>query len=162
VRPAAPFEVIGLSPAPIIIVIGLVIGLAFLAWNHKRVGEKRTPLLALDVIESPEERAAPFALFTIVGREAATNFTVPLYIHIVQCRDACQTAIAMMLFKWTVFFTAILIVRLYNRFAPCQIARYGFTLVVAAALWLAFVVRNDWSTFPVLLGLVAFGIGQGE
>ena len=28
-------------------------------------------------------------------------------------------------------------------------------------MWLAFVVKNDWSTFPVLLGLVAFGIGQG-
>ena len=40
-RPAAPFEVIGLSPAPIMIVIGLVIGLAFLAWNHNRVAEKK-------------------------------------------------------------------------------------------------------------------------
>jgi len=66
----------------------------------------------------------------------------------------------MMPLQWTVFFTAILKVRLYNRFKACQIARYGFTLVAAAALWLAFVVRNDWSTFPVLLGLAAFGIGQ--
>ena len=29
-------------------------------------------------------------------------------------------------------------------------------------MWLAFVVRNDWSEVPVLLGLVLFGIGQGS
>jgi len=93
--------------------------------------------------------------------EAAINFTVPLYIQIVQGRSAFQTAIAMMPFNLTVFFTAILIVRLYNRFTPRQIARYSFLLVTVGALWLAFVVRNDWSTFPVLLGLVTVGVGQG-
>jgi hypothetical protein len=50
---------------------------------------------------------------------------------------------------------------LYNRFSAREIGRYAFALVAASALWLAFVVRNDWSTFPVMLGLVAFGIGQG-
>ena len=30
-----------------------------------------------------------------------------------------------------------------------------------ALLWLAFVVRNDWSAIPVMFGLIAFGIGQG-
>jgi hypothetical protein len=89
------------------------------------------------------------------------NFTVPLYIQIVQGRSSFATAIAMMPFNLTVFFTAILIVRLYNHLTPRQIASYSFALVAAAALWLAFVVHNDWSAFPVLLGLVAFGIGQG-
>jgi hypothetical protein len=28
-------------------------------------------------------------------------------------------------------------------------------------LWLAFVARNDWSVFPVILGLVTVGLGQG-
>ena len=35
-------------------------------------------------------------------------------------------------------------------------------LCTVALLWLAFVVRNDWSEIPVLLGLVLFGIGQGS
>jgi len=64
-------------------------------------------------------------------------------------------------FNLTVFFTAILIVRLYSRFTPRQIALYAFALVAAGAFWLAFVVHTNWSTLPVLLGLVAFGIGQG-
>jgi MFS family permease len=67
----------------------------------------------------------------------------------------------MMPFNLSVFFTAILIVKLYTRLTPRQIASYAFTVVAAGAFWLAFVVSNNWSTFPVLLGLVAFGIGQG-
>ena len=160
-RPSAPFDVIGLSPAPMMIVVGIVLGTAFLAWTRWRQAQKKTPLLALEVIDSPTERAAVLAMFTVVGMEAAINFTVPLYIQIVQGSTAFQTAIAMMPFNLTVFFTAILVVRLYKRFTPRQIASYSFALVAWGAFWLAFVVRNDWSTIPVLLGLVAFGIGQG-
>ena len=75
------------------------------------------------------DSAAAVALFTIVGMEGAINFSVPLYIQIVQGRPAFQTSIAMMPFMLTVFFTAILIVRLYKRFAPRQIATVAFLLV---------------------------------
>jgi hypothetical protein len=54
------------------------------------------------------------------------------------------------------------IVRFYERFTPRQIGRFGFVLCAVALLWLAFVVRNDWSAIPVLFGLVVFGIGQGS
>ena len=35
-------------------------------------------------------------------------------------------------------------------------------LCTIALVWLAFVVRNDWSEVAVLIGLVVFGIGQGS
>jgi predicted MFS family arabinose efflux permease len=159
--PAAPFSLFGLSPAPVFIVAGIVIGQGFLLWTHRRQEGGHTPLLALDVIDSAKERAAVYALFVVVALEAALNFTVPLYIQIVQGRTPIDTAIAMMPFNLTVFFTAMLVVRVYSRFTPRQIARYGFILCTIGLLWLAFVVRNDWSAVPVLFGLVAFGIGQG-
>jgi len=114
------------------------------------------------VIDSLEERAAVYAMFSVVALEAALNFTVPLYIQIVQGRSPIATAIAMMPFNLTVFFTAMLIVRLYDRLTPRQIGRYGFILCAIGLLWLAFVVHNDWSEWPVLLGLILFGIGQGS
>ncbi|MEA2955013.1 MAG: hypothetical protein QOJ58_510 [Alphaproteobacteria bacterium] len=160
--PNAPFSLLGLSPAPILIVVGVVLGQAFLMWTHKRQQAGRTPLLALEVIDSPQERAAVYALFSVVALEAALNFTVPLYIQIVQGRTPIATAIAMMPFNLTVFFAAMLIVRFYDRLTPRQIGRYGFILCTIALVWLAFVVRNDWSEVPVLFGLVLFGIGQGS
>jgi len=160
--PSAPFNLLGLSPAPIFIVAGIVLGQAFLTWTHRRAASGKTPLLALQVINSPQERAAVYALFSVVALEAALNFSVPLYIQIVQGRTPIATAIAMMPFNLTVFFTAMLIVRFYERLTPRQIGRYGFALCTIALVWLAFVVRNDWSAVPVLFGLVLFGIGQGS
>lgn len=159
--PNAPFELLGLSPAPLMFCVGVILLSAFLAWTRKREADGKTPLFAMQVIESPKERAAVLAMFTIVGMEAALNFSVPLYIQIVQGRSAFDTAIAMMPFNLSVFFTAFLVVKLYDRFSPKQIARFGFVLAAAGAYWLTFVVTNNWSSFPVLIGLVTFGVGQG-
>lgn len=157
----APFNLLGLSPAPLLIVVGIVLGQAFLMWTHRRQAAGKTPLLALEVIDSSHERAAVYALFCVVALEAALNFSVPLYIQIVQGQSPLATAVAMMPFNLTVFFTAMLVVRFYSRLTPRQIGIYGFILCTLGLLWLAFVVRNDWNAVPVLFGLVAFGIGQG-
>ncbi|HWV50932.1 MFS transporter [Pseudorhodoplanes sp.] len=157
----APFNLLGLSPAPIFIVVGIVLGQAFLMWTRRRQEAGKTPLLALDVIDSSKERAAVYALFVVVALEAALNFTVPLYIQIVQGQSPIATAVAMMPFNLTVFFTAMLVVRVYSTLTPQRIGIFGFILCTLGLLWLAFVVRNDWSAVPVLFGLVTFGIGQG-
>ena len=101
-------------------------------------------------------------MFSVVALEAMLNFSVPLYIQIVQGRSPLDTSIAMLPFNLTVFFSAMLIVRLYDKLTPRQIGRYGFTLCTIALLWLAFVFHNNWSVVPVLVGLVLFGIGQGS
>lgn len=161
-RPTAPFNLLGLSPAPVMIVVGIVLGQAFLLWTRRREAANRTPLLALEVLDSPQERAAVYAMFSVVALEAALNFSVPLYIQIVQGRSPLATAVAMLPFNLTVFFAAMLIVRFYDRLPPRQIGRFGFGLCAVALIWLAFVVRNDWSAIPVLFGLILFGIGQGS
>jgi len=161
-RPGVPFDLLGASPAPVMILVGIVLGQGFVMWTRRRQESGKTPLLALEVISSSRERAAVYAMFSVVALEAMLNFSVPLYIQIVQGRSPLETAIAMMPFNLTVFFTAMLIVKLYGRLTPQQIGRAGFTICAAALLWLAFVVHNDWSTIPVLIGLVAFGIGQGS
>lgn len=160
--PNAPFDLLGVSPAPIMIVVGILLGQAFFLWTRRREASGRTPLLPLEVLDSPQERAAVYAMFSVVALEAALNFTVPLYIQIVQGRSPLATAIAMLPFNLTVFFAAMLIVRFYERLTPRQIGRFGFAACAVALLWLAFVVRNDWSSGPVLLGLILFGVGQGS
>ena len=160
-QPSAPFDLLGVSPAPVMILAGIVLGQGFLLWTRRRQESGKTPLLALEVIRSSHERAAVYAMFSVVALEAMLNFSVPLYIQIVQGRSPLETAIAMMPFNLTVFFTAMLVVKLYGRLTPRQIGRVGFMLCAAALIWLAFVARNDWSVFPVVIGLVTFGIGQG-
>ncbi|ATM96123.1 putative MFS Superfamily multidrug efflux transporter [Yersinia frederiksenii] len=161
VRDGAPFDLLGFSPAPFMIVLGIVLGQAFVVWTRRRQEQGKTPLLALEVITSGPEKAAVFAMFAVVALEAMLNFSVPLYIQIVQGSTPMATAIAMMPFNLSVFFSAMLIVRFYKKLTPRKIGRYGFITCTIALLWLAFVVRNNWSEFAVLFGLVVFGLAQG-
>ena len=129
-RPAAPFNIIGLSPAPVMIVAGIVLGQAFFLWTRRREANNRTPLLPLSVLESPQERAAVYAMFSVVALEAALNFSVPLYIQIVQGRSPLATAVAMLPFNLTVFFAAMFIVRFYDKLTPRKIGMIGFGLLM--------------------------------
>lgn len=159
--PAAPFDILGMSPAPIMIVAGIILLQVFIAWSKRVQARGGTPLLDLSIISSGQERAAVYAMFTVVSLEAMLNFTVPLYIQIVQGRTPIETTIAMMPFNLTVFFTAMLVVKLYDKVTPRRIAQGGFALCILGLLWLAWVVRNDWTAVPVMLGLITFGVGQG-
>ncbi len=158
---AAPFDILGVSPAPILIVVGIILGQQFFAWTNRRKREGKPQLVDLSVLRSSRERAAVYAMFIVVALEAALNFTVPMYIQIVQGRTPFETSLAMMPFNLTVFITATLIVRFYKRFPPRTIAITAFVMTTVALIWLSFVVTNNWETFPTIIGLIVFGIGQG-
>ena len=157
----APLSILGLSPAPVLVVLGLVLGQLFFLWTRRHMQQGRVPLVDLRVLGSGRERSAVYAMFIIVAMEAAVNVTVPIYIQVVQGRTALDTALAMMPFNLTVFVTATLIVRFYQRFAPRTIALFSFVLTTLALIWLAAVVNNNWESLPTVLGLIVFGIGQG-
>ena len=137
------------------IVIGIVLGQAFFLWTPARRRRGRRRCSSSRSSTRRQERAAVYAMFAVVALEAMLNFSVPLYIQIVQGRTPIATAIAMLPFNLTVFFTAMLVVRLYDRLTPRHIGRSASCSAPLALLWLAFVVRNDWSAVPVLIGLIA-------
>src|SRR5262245_8860377 len=58
---AAPFSLLGLSPAPMFILLGIVLGQAFFAWSSRRVAAGKQPLLAMEVLDSNEEKSAVIA-----------------------------------------------------------------------------------------------------
>ena len=158
---AAPFSVFGLSPAPLFIVVGIMLGQAFFLWTRRRMARGEVPLIDLSILDSSRERAAVYAMFIVVALEACVNFSIPLYIQIVQGRTPFDTSLAMMPFNLTVFFTAVLVVRLYKKYPPRTIGIAGFILTTAALVWLSAVVNNNWETLPTILGLFVFGVGQG-
>lgn len=159
--PNAPFDIAGISPAPMLIILGVILGQSFFTWTRRRMRDGKIPLVDLSVLASPRERAAVYAMFIVVALEAALNFTVPMYIQIVQGRSPFQTSLAMMPFNLTVFLTATLVVGLYKRFSPRTIGLTAFMLTTSALVWLSFVVTNNWETVPTIIGLIVFGIGQG-
>ncbi|MBW4481827.1 MAG: MFS transporter [Tildeniella torsiva UHER 1998/13D] len=161
-RAAAPFAPLGVSPAPIMVVLGVVGVQLFIAWAQRRQAAQLTPLLALEVIDSPQEQAAVYSMMSIVILGNALTFLVPLYIQMVQGRSSFDTSVAMIPYQLAVFAAAISIVRLFDRLSPRQIARNAFMLASVGMVVLAIVMNNQWGTLPVILGLILVGLGQGS
>jgi MFS family permease len=161
-RPAAPFNLVGLSPALLMIVFGLLLFQAFFAWSHMRVATDKMPLLSLEVLDSKYERSAIAALFFISALGPAINFLIPLYIQIVQGGTSLFTAVAVVPYTIAIAASAFMIVRLYDRLTPRRIAVVAFALVAAGLTLLSFTVSNDWGTPLVILGLVIVGLGEGS
>ncbi len=161
-KPAAPFTLVGLSPAPFMVILGVVLGQGFFAWAHRRVAKAQTPLLALEVLDSPEERSNIVALLVIGALGPAVNFLIPLYLQIVQNRTSLQTAVTVIPYTLAIAAAAMLIVRLFDRLSPRQIAAIGFALVALGLTLLAYTIRNEWMTPVVIFSLILVGIGEGS
>ncbi|MCB8983228.1 MAG: MFS transporter [Ardenticatenaceae bacterium] len=160
-KPAAPFALLGLSPAPFMIILGIVLGQGFFMWSHRRAAAQKTPLLALEVLDSPEERSNIMAFLVIGALGPAVNFLIPLYIQIVQNRSSLQTAVTVIPYTLSIAAAAMLIVRLFERLTPRQIAAAGFVIVGTGLALLAFTIRNEWSTPAVIFSLIMVGLGEG-
>ncbi len=157
----APMSVLGLSPALVMTVAGVLGVQLFIGWAHRRQARGKSPLLALKVIDSPRERAAALSMMAIFMLGSALTFLVPLYIQMVQGRSSLETAVAMIPYQLSVFAAAIFVLSLYDRLTPRQIARFSFMLASVALVLLAAVTNYEWSNALVVLGLVMFGLAQG-
>jgi len=160
-RPAAPFSVLGVSPAPILVVVGIVLGQAFLAWSNRRVGAGRQPLLALEVMASREEKSAVIAFLVAGSLSLAVGFLIPLYVQITQGRTPLASAVAILPYAAAVAVAGVLSVRLYGRLSPRRLGVASFILIAIGLVVAAFTVGHTWSTVAVILGLLLVGIGEG-
>lgn len=160
--PQAPFTVLGVSPSLIMIVTGVILIQGFFAWTRKREAEHKTTLLPLELLDSPQERAATYCLFIIAALGPAVLFLVPLYIQIVQGYSTLETAAAVIPFSMAILVSTILVVRLFNRWSPRQIGRIGFIMVAVGLIMLAFSIWNQWDEPLVILSLILIGVGDGS
>lgn len=159
--PDAPYSILGMSPSPVMIVVGVVIGQGFFVWSHRRQAKGKSPLLALEVLDTPQERAATFSLFIIAAIGPAVNFLIPLYIQIVQGGSSLQTSLTVIPYSLAIFIGTAMVVRLFDRLSPRWIGRLGFIVVAVGLVMLAYTIRNDWGTPLVVLSLLVVGLGEG-
>jgi len=158
---AAPFSIAGLSPAPVLVVLGIVGAQVFFAWTRRQKLAGRPQLFDLDVLKAPSDRATTLAMSAMLFVGTAANFLIPLYIQIVQGRSSFETSIAVIPYTLSIFVSSSVVASLYSRFAPRTIARVGFLVVSFALVLLAFTIRNEWEQILVVVGLVILGLGQG-
>jgi MFS family permease len=158
---AAPFSVLRVSPAPLLILLGIVVGQAFFTWSHRRVTADKQPLLAMEVLESDEEKGAVVAFMVAGSLGLAVGFLVPLYTQIVQDRTPLFSAVAILPYAGAVTLTGVLSVRLYDRLSPRRLGIASFVLIAIGLVVVAFSVGRNWGTVAVIAGLLLVGVGEG-
>jgi hypothetical protein len=139
----APFSVLRLSPAPLLILLGIVAGQALFAWSYRRVAAQRQPLLAMEVTDSDEQRSAVVAFPR--GGQPRPRGRVP---HPALRPDRAGSH-------------ALgpgggdpalrggdrgggRPVRLYDRFSPRRLGIASFVLIALGLVLVALTVGNDW------------------
>jgi MFS family permease len=157
----APFSVLWLSPAPMLILAGIVLGQAFFAWSNRRVAAKKQPLLATEVMDSREERNAVVAFLVAGSLGLAVGFLIPLYVQIIQDRTPLFSAVAILPYAIAIAGAGVLSVRLYDRFPPRSLGIASFVLIAVGLVAVAFTIGINWSQVGVILGLLLVGIGEG-
>ena len=160
-KPAAPFSVLGLSPALIFIVLGIFMAQVFFAWLRKRQAEKKSQLFNLEVLDTVEERATTWCMALMLFIGTAANFLIPLYMQVVQGLSSIQTSFSIIPYTISIFIANTVIARFYDIYPPRQIARLGFVLVASALSLIAFTISNEWGQLTIVLGLIMLGLGQG-
>ncbi|SDX58485.1 Predicted arabinose efflux permease, MFS family [Arthrobacter sp. cf158] len=157
----APFDILGLSPAPLLILLGAIAGQVFFMWVRKRQDAKLPRIFDLRVLASSSELAVTACMATMLFVGTAANFLIPLYMQIVQGRSSLETSFAIIPYTLSIFLASTFVAFLYDRFPPRTIAQAGFVVVAGALVLLAFTIRNDWGQLFVVLGLILLGLGQG-
>lgn len=157
----SPFDVLGVSPAPLLIILGLVGGAAFFAWVSRRQKARRSRIFDLRVLATGSELAvtACMAIMLFVG--TAANFLIPLYMQMVQGLTGIQTSFSIIPYTLSIFLASTFVAYLYRLFPPRILAAAGFVVVASALTLIAFTIRGDWGQVFVVGGLILLGLGQG-
>lgn len=158
----APFAVLGVSPAPLLIITGLVVGQLFFVWVRSRQEQKKARIFDLRVLAGSTEMAvtACMAIMLFVG--TAANFLIPLYMQVVQGLTGIQTSFSIIPYTISIFLASTFVAYLYNRFSPRVIGAGGFVLVASALTLIAFTVGGSWGQAFIVTGLILLGLGQGS
>ncbi|MFJ6418441.1 MFS transporter [Paeniglutamicibacter sp. NPDC091659] len=157
----APFNIMGLSPAPLLILLGLIGGQVFFSWIRKRQDAKLPRIFDLRVLASSSELAITACMSIMLFVGTAANFLIPLYMQMVQGRSGIETSFSLIPYTLSIFLASTFVAFLYDKFPPSLIARTGFVVVAGALCLIAFTIRNDWGQLFVVFGLVLLGLGQG-
>ncbi len=160
-RPDAPFVLLDLSPAPLLVLIGVFLLQAFISWSRRRRDQGADTLVALEVVSGTSERAALLSIFIVSAIASAITFLIPLYIQVVQGHGSFETALSVIPFSVASFIAAVMVVRLQNYLSPAHIGRYSFLLVTVGLALLGATIRNDWSHSMVIFGMAVAGFGEG-
>ena len=152
---------LGFSPVPFLVLGGLLLLWAFVAWEERRSRRGEDQLLDTTLLRITQLRGG---LSTLVGQQLVlmgTFFVIPVYLQVVLGLDAFETGKRLLPLSVAMLVFALLGPRIAARLSPRIVARIGLVAVsIGACVMLGTldVTLND-TGFKVALALMGAGAG---
>ncbi len=156
-----PFEVFGFSPTIPMVMVGLLIGWAFIAWERKVSASGREPLVGTDLFSIPTLRAGLASQLVLYFIISGSFFVLPLYLQTVLNLDALDSGIRMLPMSVALFLMAIAGSRLATRFSPRAMIRSGIITACFGLLLLIGAITPEATGGLFALAMAVIGIGVG-
>jgi EmrB/QacA subfamily drug resistance transporter len=139
------------------IVAGLVVLVAFVAWQHYN---RREPLVPLGLFGDRNFSLANVAITTMGF--AITAMAIPLMLYAQLVRGLSPTGSAMLLVPMALVTLGLapVVGRLTDKVHPRAITTVGFTSIISSLVWLSLVMSPDSATWEILLPMALLGVGN--
>ncbi len=164
----APLELFGktidlgnLSPVPVFIALGLIILIAFVAWERHMERRGKTPLVSLELLKNRQFTVGTLTTAVVSLGMAGLVFSLPVFLQAVRNLDALHTGLTMLPLSISLLVAAPVAGFLGHKFEPKYIIQLGLLLNTAAYFVLRQTLSVDSGTQELMPGMILFGVGMG-
>ena len=114
---------------PFFFVAAVIFAQLFLSRTRKRMAKRKAPLVNLDIVREPGERATVWVMGLMLFVGTTVSFLMPLSMQVVQGFVGIEVSLAVIQYTISIFIANTLVSRLCGRFAPRTIASVSMTVV---------------------------------
>ncbi|MDV2474841.1 MFS transporter [Rhodococcus zopfii] len=160
-RDASPLSLAGISPVPLLLVLGALALHAFLSRQRRLSASGRVPLLDPAVLSTTTARACLIGLLAINLLMAGTSYLLPLYTQIVLGKSPLSSAIMILPLSIAALLSATSTPMLMRRLPPRTLLIAAHLVSASGAALLALTVSNQWAGPGTWLAEILVGLGLG-
>ena len=151
----------GISPIPLVFVVTLLSGVAFVFWGLHRQRRGESTMLAFGLFAIPSFRNGNIAAMIVSLGEFGIILSLPLWLQNVLGYDALSTGLVLLGLAVGSFLASGFAGAFSSRFAPVVIVRIGIAFEILGLVITGLVISTDTPWYAIVGALFVYGFGVG-
>ncbi|MDN6832524.1 MAG: MFS transporter [Enterobacterales bacterium] len=157
----APFTVAGLSPAPFLVLFGLVVLAVMLKWERYREAKVGSALIPMSFLATPQVRNGLYLTAFIFLAYGSGIFVTVSFVQVVAGLNGIQTGLMILPFALGVVFFSLGLPVIYKNANPKRLCQAALLIGTLGSILCIFGFQpSDYSTI-VPVGMCLIGISMG-
>lgn len=159
-RPGGP-DWIGLSPVVVLVALGGVVLVGFLAWEQHRIATGRAALFDPTMLRNSVLRSGLWSFGYQFFLQAGLFFTIPLFLSVALGLSAVATGVRLLPMSVVLTLAALLLPRFRPQASPRRVVQAGFLLIFAGTALLVGLLDVGSGPAVITWPLLIIGAGIG-